>query len=45
MENIEKKIIETACPLPMEVLKEYFEDKENTSFLINYRSGKWTNNF
>ena len=34
------KIIETSCPLPMEVLKEYFQDKENTSFKINYRAGK-----
>ena len=34
------KVIETTCPLPMEVLKEYFEDKENTSFKINYRGGK-----
>lgn len=37
---VEKKIIKTACPLPMEVLKEYFQDKENTSFLIDYRGGK-----
>jgi len=35
-----KKIIETSCPLPMEVLKEYFQDKENTAFKINYRAGK-----
>lgn len=34
------KVIETTCPLPMEVLKEYFEDKENTSFKINYKGGK-----
>ena len=38
--NKEKKIIETSCPLPMEVLKEYFQDKENTAFKINYRAGK-----
>ena len=36
----ELKIIETTCPLPMEVLKEFFEDKENTAFKINYRGGK-----
>lgn len=40
MEVIEKKIIKTTCPLPMEILKEYFQDKENTSFLINYKGGK-----
>ena len=40
MEAIEKKIIKTTCPLPMEILKEYFQDKDNTSFLINYRNGK-----
>ena len=44
MENVEelkeKKVIKTSCPLPMEVLKEYFQDKENTSFIINYREGK-----
>lgn len=40
METVEKKIIKTTCPLPMEVLKEYFQDKENTSFLIDYRGGK-----
>lgn len=34
------KVINTTCPLPMEVLKEYFQDKENTSFKINYRGGK-----
>jgi hypothetical protein len=34
------KVINTTCPLPMEVLKEYFQDKENTSFRINYRGGK-----
>ena len=36
----QKKIIKTSCPLPMETLKEYFQDKENTSFVINYRNGK-----
>lgn len=36
----EPKVIETTCPLPMEVLKQYFEDKDNTSFKINYRGGK-----
>lgn len=36
----EKKIIHTTCPLPMEVLKQYFEDKENTAFVVNYRGGK-----
>ena len=36
----ELNIIETTCPLPMEVLKEYFEDKDNTAFKINYRGGK-----
>ena len=40
METVEKKIIKTTCPLPMEVLKEYFQDKDNTSFLIDYRGGK-----
>ena len=40
METLEKKIIKTVCPLPMEILKEYFQDKENTSFLINYKGGK-----
>jgi hypothetical protein len=36
----EPKVIHTTCPLPMEVLKQYFEDKDNTSFKINYRGGK-----
>tara|TARA_B110000259_G_C14025997_1_gene404730 strand:+ start:313 stop:1143 length:831 start_codon:yes stop_codon:yes gene_type:complete len=44
MENIEEikeqKIIETVCPLPMDILKQYFENKENTSFKINYKGGK-----
>ena len=39
-DNVEKKIIRTSCPLSMEILKEYFQDKENTSFLINYRESK-----
>lgn len=34
------KVINTTCPLPMETLKEYFQDKENTSFKINYKGGK-----
>jgi hypothetical protein len=38
--NRQFNIIETSCPLSMETLKEYFQDKENTSFLINYREGK-----
>ena len=37
---VEKKIIKTSCPLSMEILKEYFQDKENTSFLINYKESK-----
>jgi hypothetical protein len=40
MESTETKIINTACPLPMEVLKEYFQDKDNTSFLISYKDSK-----
>jgi hypothetical protein len=38
--NRQFNIIETSCPLEMETLKEYFQDKDNTSFLINYRAGK-----
>lgn len=40
MSSAKQKVIHTACPLPMEVLKEYFEDKENTSFLIDYKNSK-----
>lgn len=38
--NSQHNVIETACPLSMDVLKEYFQDKENTSFLINYKNGQ-----
>lgn len=38
--NSQHNVIETACPLSMDVLKEYFQDKDNTSFLINYRNGQ-----
>ena len=32
-------VIETTCPLSMEKLKEFFQDKENTVFQIDYRGG------